>query len=380
MTTVARGELARARRAEARDGSDDVLVGRKTSVFERIDAVLVRSGVIAAALFGVVDVHAGLSHPFYVPLDVALRILAASAAIRFTVRVARKVVAYVREGDPERHAIVLLEDALVLLDGERERVLPRKALVAVVEDPPRADAQGSVSLIVAGDGPCLEVLPQAFARPAAATARRLERYVGPVHIPEAHVHPAPGNDPTATFDAAKRGQPLPGCTSMNRTRGWLLQGPYAGLVIVLVLVMRAASGELVFDPPLYATSVLCIGLPTYWVVRGLRSRRSRLAFVATPAELLVRARGGVHRFPWPDVIRVDTVTRATWNVLTGLNRSRAVVVERDDGASLLFDERELPVAAHHVRALFEAYLDGLVPASGTPPSHGAGGGGGISAA
>jgi hypothetical protein len=339
---------------------------------------VVRSGVIAAALFGIVDLHAAISHPFFIPVDVALRIFAASAAIRFAVRVLRKVLAHVREGDPTRHALVLLDDALVFLDGNAARAIPRAQIAAVVEDPPRTDAPGSVSLIVKGDGPCLEVLPPAFARPAAATARRLERYVGPVIIPESYVHPLPGQDPTQTFDRAKRGEPEPGCTSMHRTKGWLVQGPYAGLVIVLVLGLRAASGEIVFDPPLYAAAATCVVLPVYWVVRGLRTRRSRLAFVTTPAELLVRARGGVHRFPWRDVLRVDTITRATWNVLTGLNRSRAVVVEREDGAEILFDERELPVAAYHVRALFEAYLDGLVPASGTPPSHGTGGGGGIS--
>lgn len=384
MTDEERGASARVRLARAADGggADDVIVGRATSILDRIDAPLVRSGVIAAALFGVVDMHATLSHPFYFAADVALRILAATSAIRFAVRIIRLVMKQAHEGDPKRHAIVIDDDALVLIDGPHTRVLTRDRVAAVVEDPPRVDDVGSVSLIVRGDGPCIEVLPEALARPAAATARRLERFVGPIVLPKAFVHPEPNKDPTATFDAAKSGEAPRGTTAMLRTRGWLLQGPYAGLVIVLVLVFRAVTGNLVFDAPLAAAATLCLALPGVWITRGMRMRRSRYAFVATPAELLVRSLGGVHRFPWADVVRVDTIERATWNVLTGLTKSRAVVIERGDGMSLLFDERELPVAAYHVRALFEAYLDGLVPgpasASGTPPSHGTAAGGGIS--
>lgn len=381
MTAGERAERARAKRAGAGEGSDEVLVGRASSIFDRLDARLVRSGAIAAALFGIVDLHAQLSHALFLTVDVALRIFAAAASIRFAVRLIRALRAHVLEGDPKRHAIVLDDDALVLLDGDDARVLPKPSVAAVVEDPPRGSAIGSVSLIVRGDGPCLVVLPTPLARPAAATARRLERYLGPVVLPEHHVHPAPDASPTRTFDEAEAGRPPVGATTMRRTLGWLLEGPYAGVVIVLVLGVRAASGELVLEPPLIATAALCLLLPGMWLVRGMRMRTSKLAFVATPAELLVRSQGGVHRFPWPEVVRVDTVDRRTWNVLTGLTRSRAVVVEREDGTQIVFDERELPVAAYHVRALFEAYLDGLVPdppSSGTPPSHGTGGGSGIS--
>ena len=99
------------------------------------------------------------------------------------------------------------------------------------------------------------------------------------------------------------------------------------------------------------------------------------AIIATPAEMLVRTRAGMHRVAWSAVVSIATPTGRGFSSLGGLTPRTTLILERESGSAIRIDGAWLHDPASVVRAILEAYCDG----AGTPPSQGTGAGGGISA-
>ena len=130
-----------------------------------------------------------------------------------------------------------------------------------------------------------------------------------------------------------------------------------------------------------ARPVVCVLLPFGFLGLGLARMRAAggAAMVATPSELLVRTQAGIHRVAFASVLALDVTSRRTFTMLGGSALERALVVEREDGAPIRFDEALLGDPIEVVVAMIEAYSDGVgVPVSADSASQGSGGGGGIS--
>lgn len=386
--------IVRARRlVDASPDSDDVLRGRRPAPFDLLDAGLLKIALSVVVLLALVDLDRYRTTQLLDPFDLMLRLFAAAALARLGLAIAR-VVARLRTLRAARDtALVRLGDELVLLGVDGGTRIAIADVAGVHVDPETPSANAAVALLLRRPAPRpFLVLPGPLALVPGATARRIERWIGPrAEAPATPSFEEPARRPNETYDEARRAPP-PGTATIPSGHAWLARGPYAAVLFVAVIgerVLHLPPGVTLGVVPLAALAV-CIAMPIVWwrIARRDAVSRGGLACVATPAELLYRNRFGIHRAPWSDVTEVRVEKQTSWTVLEGVRAERKVVIGREADPPIVLDERTMGLSAHTVRAVLEAYRSGVLPGTATPastapgpsapPSQGTGGGGGIS--
>jgi hypothetical protein len=87
--------------------------------------------------------------------------------------------------------------------------------------------------------------------------------------------------------------------------------------------------------------------------------------VLTPAELLIRTRGGMVRTRWPDLVSASVANKRAWSVLEGMHEARQLILSRRGGGPIRYDEPYLGVPAEVGQILVDAYRTGRLPADVT---------------
>jgi hypothetical protein len=119
--------------------------------------------------------------------------------------------------------------------------------------------------------------------------------------------------------------------------------------------------------PLAYPLVLVLGLaivPAGWIVLARRHVRPRLglAFVATPAEVLMRTRAGTLSARWKTLTRAYVEPKTSWTVLDGYHTTHRLVLDRADAATIRYDEAYLGIPVEVAQALCDAFKTGVLGA------------------
>jgi hypothetical protein len=85
--------------------------------------------------------------------------------------------------------------------------------------------------------------------------------------------------------------------------------------------------------------------------------------VLTPAELLIRMRGGIVRTRWRDVASASVAEKRAWSVLEGVHEARKLVISRRGAGPITYEEPYLGVPVEVAQILVEAYAAGRLPAA-----------------
>jgi hypothetical protein len=110
-------------------------------------------------------------------------------------------------------------------------------------------------------------------------------------------------------------------------------------------------------------ALLAVFARWYWMTRREVTPQKGLSMVITPAELLIRAPGGLLRTRWEDVVRTSVTQKRAWSVLEGVHDARQLVVTRRGEGPIRYDEPYLGLPAEVAQVLLEAYRSGRLPAS-----------------
>lgn len=181
---------------------------------------------------------------------------------------------------------------------------------------------------------------------------------------------APSERPSELYDSAARGR-AEGVVVLRHGWAWLRRGPYASLLIGMVFLdasLRLPEGVSLGLLP-YLGLGACAAVPLGWLALAFRdiAPRRGLALVITPAEALMRTRGGILRAPWTRLEDITIQNSLGWSVLGGRHARRRLVLLRKNDTPIRYDEAYLGAPAEAVVALIDAFS-----------SQGSGGGGGIS--
>jgi hypothetical protein len=277
-------------------------------------------------------------------------------------------------------ALTLEADALRWTHRGGETVVHRSEVVDVRErgdwrsrSAGRRFAEVFVVLAPGPDGePRWLALPPVFERTPGTLAERLMRWRGPLEGPEegpeGTAHPAPARLASQVYDAAAAGRAPEGGVVLRHGWGWLRRGPYATVLLGLVLAERAmqAPGHLraLLEPAVLAAVAGCLAaVPLMWAALSRRhvAPRKGLAMVLTPAETLIRIRSGILRASWPNLARVHVEAKPAWSLLEGRHMARQLVLERREAPPIRYDEAFVGVPAEVAQGLCEAYRRGILP-------------------
>lgn len=216
-------------------------------------------------------------------------------------------------------------------------------------------------------------LPPIFDATPGVLAERLMRWRGAPSIPEEPRFPEPARLASKVYEDAARGVRDPGTLVVHHGSGWLRRGPWATVLLGVAIVegwaragdeARGALGLAVVA----VAALACVLVPLVWawMTRREIAPRLGLAMVLTPAELLMRTRGGVLRVRWPSLARLSIDARGRISPIEGWAIHRALVIKRKDAPPITYDEAFLGVPAEVALALCEAYASGALLAGSVP--------------
>lgn len=210
-------------------------------------------------------------------------------------------------------------------------------------------------------------LPPIFDATPGVLAERLMRWRGATPLPEEPRFPEPAALASKVYDDAARGVRDPGTIVIRHGDGWMRRGPWATVLLGVAILegfarAPAAQQEALGAPFVGAAALALVLVPLIWLFTTRRSIAPRLglAMVLTPAELLMRAKGGVLRVRWPSLQRLSIDVRGRLSVIEGWALHRALVIKRKDGAPITYDEAFLGVPAEVALTLCDAYASGAL--------------------
>ncbi len=290
------------------------------------------------------------------PMDrfaVPLRFLALVATTRGLLGV-RTLVRGVRLATTARAHRLVLGDTLKFSSPAGGFEIDRADLLAVVVD----DTQMHF-VVRPSQGHALRTLPAIFDASPALLAERIRKWRGEILFADALGDEAPSSTPSDVYDRAAAGQVDAGTAVVRHGRGWLRRGPYAALLFGLVFAegtLRLPAGVSLGVLP-YLGMAVCVAIPAFWWIRTRRELAPRrgVAFVATPAEVLMRAEGGVLRAVWTEVPSIGVDERVGWSPLVGREVRRKLRIDRIDAPPIRYEEEFLGAPAHVVAALMDVY-------------------------
>jgi len=326
-----------------------------------------RIALLATGFWAVAVFREGLTHPLD-PLALLLRLLALAATLRVAVGLAR-LFAHARERmRRDRHRLALADEGLLLRTPRADFALPKHDIVDILPSGRGSPRWADVYLVTRPDSGRL-YLPVGpfFGHTPQALSQRLLRWRGEVEPDTQAGSRAPVALPSKLFEAAARGEQLPGVAVIEHARGTLRNGPYATILLGVAMLegllrstpaVREALG--VVAPAVIA---LCLGaVPVLWLLLARRETAARTggAMLLTPAELLLRTRAGVHRARWSDIDRIEIVTRRAWSIALGAHENRSLVLHRKSDQPIRYGETLLAPPVEVVAGLCEAYRAGVM--------------------
>lgn len=309
------------------------------------------------------------------PLALFMRLFGIGLSVRAAILFAG-LIGRLRVGFSARSSyLVLAPEGLFAMLGRTEVALARREIVGIVEPGAwhgRRTGRRWAPVYVVGSSAerVFLALPPIFEASPGILAELLMRWRGVIEEPETPQFPEPPRLASKTYDDAARGMTEPGTLVVRHGDGWLRRGPYAALLLAVAVAdgfLRADVGELSLGPvPALAVPALALvvaaAVPIGWVLltrREIAPRRG-IALVLTPAELLLRARSGVVRTAWPNLLRVTLDSRLAWSVLEGVHRARSLVLKRRGADPVTYDEAFLGVPAEVAQTLLDAYRRGVL--------------------
>lgn len=210
-------------------------------------------------------------------------------------------------------------------------------------------------------------LPPIFDATPGVLAERLMRWRGALPIPEEPRFPDPAPLASKVYDEAAQGIRAPGTLVVHHGEGWLRRGPWAtvllGIAIVEGFARASAEDRATLGIPVVViagAALVMTPLVWAWLTRRSIAPRLGLAMVLTPAELLLRTRGGVLRVRWPNLQRMSIDTRGRLSPIEGWAIHRALVIKRKDGPPITYDEAFLGVPAEVALTLCDAHASGAL--------------------
>ena len=287
------------------------------------------------------------------PLAMALRLLTAAALLRGvmgSVDLARSRRIVHRASAQQ---LELADDALVWTHPSGRVRIPRETIWNVCE------TDGGVRLIVQPDaGNAIVALPPIFDASPALLAARIRRWRGRATVPSADVVRLASK----AYDAAATGEIGENMAVVRHGWGWLRRGPFLALLFALVFLdgsLRLPPGTSLGLLPM-AGLIACGFVPLAWLWSAVRdiSPRKGLAMVVTPAEVIMRTRGGVLRATFRRVTEVTIESSPTWSLLDGAKPHRKLAIGRKNDHPIRYDEAYLGVSAEVAKALLDGFRSG----------------------
>lgn len=306
------------------------------------------------------------------PLALLMRLLAlglSTRALLLGLGLARRLVIAARA---RNSALVLGPEGLLFTDGAREQSLDRASIVTVVEPGVWQSRRGGrrwANVYVVGStlDALVLTLPPVFEHSPGVLAERLMRWLGPTAYEEDRTFPEPAALASKVYEDAARGITPAGTLVVAHGRGWARRGPYATILLAIVMIEGLARIDVAIPTevlPLAGAAVLvALVFPLGWWLMTRReiAVRRGIAFVLTPAELLLRTRAGVHRARWGKLQRASIDSRRAFSVLDGVHEAKTLVLKRKDEPPIRYDEAYLGVPAEVAQALIDAYRTGALP-------------------
>lgn len=332
-----------------------------------LDAVALRATLLLALAAGLIAASAIFAGdvPFE-PAPMLLRLVGLAVAARGLAMAATVVARLPAWSSAERWALVLMDEGLLLRSPDGEVAVERGQLLDVVDpDGGSGRRYAHIYLLLSpASGRTLLALPPVFESEPAVLLERLMRWRIVPEAPEAPAFPEPQRLASKLYDEAAAGKLSEGAVALRHGMRWLRRGPYAALLFAAVFldVIVRLDFQVELGPIILACLGLCFAVPLAWLFaagRRVRPRRG-LAFVATPAELLIRTREGVLRAEWKMVERVRVEATPAWTLLDGAQPTRRLVIERADDAPIRYDEAYLSIPIDVARAMLDAYQRGLM--------------------
>jgi hypothetical protein len=313
-----------------------------------------------------------VAHTAIDPLALLMRLLALGLTTRALLLLAELVRRLVIASRASRSALVLAPEGLFFSDGTSERAIDKDAIVSIVEtgawQTRRTGPRWADVFVVGSSRDALYLtLPPIFEHSPGVLAERLMRWLGPQPYDEDRTFPAPAALASKVYDDAARGITDDGTLVVPHGAGWARRGPYATILLALVMIEGLARldvglpAELV---PLAGGAVLValvFPLGWWWMTRREIAVRKGIALVLTPAELLLRTRTGVHRARWNKLQRVSIDARRAFSVLDGFHEAKALVLKRKDEPPIRYDEAFLGLPAEVAQVLLDGYRTGQLP-------------------
>ncbi len=375
--------VERAEKALAGGGSGDdvtVLRGQRPLVLDAegmraVAAPLLAAVVWAAAVFR--EVMAGTPID---PIAFGLRVVALGLTLRVLLVGARMLRRFEIWSAAKRCALVLTPEGLLYRGPEVDVAIPREQVVGVVEHgrwQERSAGRRFSPVYVVTDpesGRTHLALPPIFDDTPGRLAERLMRWRGGWEEREDHEHPPAHELASKVYDEAAAGRPPEGAAVLRHGLGWIRKGPYLVVLLTIAAVEGLARGGprvwSAIDPAvgggLFAVLLLVI-VRWLWMERRDIAPQKGLSMLLTPAELLIRTRGGMLRARWRDVASASVASKRSWSVLEGMHEARQLVISRRGDGPIRYDEPYLGAPVEVAQILVEAYRTGRLP-SGDRPS------------
>lgn len=353
------------------------LVGTRTPPLLDADGIKAALAPLLAAFFWASSVfEEQLSGSPMDPIALILRLLALGMTLR-TVVLGRMMLQRQRiYRQSARYGLALTDEGLLYRTPEGDIAVPRSDILAIrthgdFRDRPGRRRFREVYVVTRpSSGRTHLSLPPVLGESPGWLAEQLERWLGVVEGPPDYAPPEPSELPSKLFDAAAAGDKVPGITALPHGSGWLRRGPYATVLMGLALAMgffrlpAAVQEHVGLGAPLIIAFAL-LGVPLLWLgmTRADIAPRKGLALLLTPAEIMMRTRGGVHVVPYGSLRKVEITSRFGWSLLQGQHEARALVIHRRDADYISYVEAFLGTPAEVVQSLIDAYRRGLIPAS-----------------
>lgn len=317
--------------------------------------------VLAGLLWAMVVLRGQFSADPLDPFGLVLRILALLSSLRALVSIGRSVGTIRALQRAKSSAVAILNEGLVIRDGESFEAIARAELLGVHA----GDAKSPPVLLLVPrperQGEALRALPPGLVDPSERITEALEDLV-----PEraGGATPPPRTDAEGRYERAAAGDLEPGVARVLRGRGWLLRGPYGALIVAVALLERLVRlpAGMSIGPIGYGALALSIAIVLVFLLLGARRAREAkgLALVLTPEELLLRLPSGLTRVPLGAITGLELGARRSWSTLGGSEPVKTLFVVRDGGPGLTLSADELAAEVEPLASLIELYCAGAV--------------------
>lgn len=341
-------------------------------------APLVAAVAWAGASFRELSVAADpAGSPALDPFALFMRLLAFGLSVRALI-LGAELVRRLRVAASRRSAVlVLTPDGLWMRGGGQDAWIEKDDIAAIVE-PGHWQGRGrgrrwtdvlvvSASGAIGSSGAPYLAIPPLFLETSGVLAEHLSRWRGALAEPESPRFPEPETLGSKIFDDAARGVVAEGGIAIKHGSGWLRAGPYASLFLLVVAAdgyLRATAAERAALGvwPLLVVGAVAVLVPLAWIASTRReiAVRKGLAFVLTPAEVMMRTRAGVLRTKWSSLLRTTIDTKLGWSILEGIHRRKIVVLKRKNAEPIHYEEAFLGVPAEVAQAWLDGYRRGAL--------------------